>query len=561
MRDEVCISTTNRNFPGRSGTVDDAVGVAATMLAVAAGLVVFEQLPVQTVLPRSLPVIALSMAVALSVGSRVLVRLHRERRSRPDARPAERVIILGAGPEGQHLVRAMLSEPGSRYLPVALLDDDPAARRRRVSGIAVRGTQRNIAAIASRTRARLLVIACRDLDAASIQTVTRAAVDAGLGVIVLPPLGEVLQPEGGLAALRKLDITDLLGRQPVDIDVAAVAGYLTGRRVLVTGAGGSIGSELCRQIHRFEPGELLMLDRDESALHATQLSIYNHALLDSPNVILADIRDASTIADIFLARRPDVVFHAAALKHLPMLEQYPVEAWKTNVLGTRHVLDAARESGVAQFVNISTDKAANPTSVLGRSKRIGERLVADAAAQASGCFLSVRFGNVLGSRGSVLVTFAEQLAHGGPITVTHPEVTRFFMTIPEAVQLVIYAAAIGQPGEALVLDMGEPVRIVDVARQLMGIARRPVPIAYTGLRPGEKLHEQLFGDGEPDERPIHALVSHVPVPRLEPEHAVAVARSAGAATAMRELAPPGMSPQVQVMPRRTVEQPTYQRPA
>ena len=258
-----------------------------------------------------------------------------------------------------------------------------------------------------------------------------------------------------------------------------------------------------------------MLDRDESALHAVQLFIQGHALLDSDEVVLCDIRDSAALNQIFLQRRPEVVFHAAALKHLPMLEQYPAEAVKTNIHGTRIVLDAAKRAGVDKFVNISTDKAADPCSVLGYSKRIAERITAQRAETADGAFLSVRFGNVLGSRGSVLTSFAKQIAEGGPVTVTDPEVTRFFMTIEEACQLVIQAAAIGNPGEALVLDMGDAVRITDVAQQLIEQSGTPVEIIYTGLREGEKMHEDLFGSDEPqDLRPAHPMVSHVPVPKV-----------------------------------------------
>jgi FlaA1/EpsC-like NDP-sugar epimerase len=287
--------------------------------------------------------------------------------------------------------------------------------------------------------------------------------------------------------------------------------------VLVTGAGGSIGSELCRQISRYGLAELIMLDRDESALHAVQLSLTGRALLDGRDVVLCDIRDAEALNQIFLSRRPDVVFHAAALKHLPMLEQYPAEAVKTNVIGTQNVLAAAARADVELFVNISTDKAANPSSVLGYSKRIAERITAAYARSASGNYLSVRFGNVLGSRGSVLTTFAEQIASGGPITVTDPEITRYFMTIEEACQLVVQAGAIGRPGEALVLEMGEPVKILDVAHHLIRLAAQPVKVEFTGLRVGEKLHEELFGEHEPrDVRPWHPQVSHVPVVAIDP---------------------------------------------
>jgi FlaA1/EpsC-like NDP-sugar epimerase len=316
--------------------------------------------------------------------------------------------------------------------------------------------------------------------------------------------------------VRDLNLDGLLGRSPAHLDEAVISAQIAGRRVLVTGAGGSIGSEMCRQIHRFHPAALVMLDRDESALHAAQLSIYGRALLDKDDTVLADIRDACAMRRIFDACRPEVVIHAAALKHLPLLEKYPLEAWMTNVIGTWNVLCAASEVGVGTFVNISTDKAANPVSVLGYSKRVTERLTAHTARRVDGRFVSVRFGNVLGSRGSVLDAFSRQIADGGPVTVTHPDVTRFLMTIPEACQLVLQAAAIGTGGEALVLDMGVPVKIADVARLLICRAHRDdVEIVYTGLRAGEKLHEELFGSGEVrDYRPSHPLVSHVSVPPL-----------------------------------------------
>jgi FlaA1/EpsC-like NDP-sugar epimerase len=312
--------------------------------------------------------------------------------------------------------------------------------------------------------------------------------------------------------IRDVSEADLLGRHEIETDIESIAGYLTGKRVLVTGAGGSIGSELCRQIYRFAPAELMMLDRDESALHAVQLSIEGRALLDNPNLLLLDIRDQDLLSRLFRDHRPEVVFHAAALKHLVLLENHPAEALKSNVWGTQSVLEAAAAAGVERFVNISTDKAADPISVLGYSKRIAERLTAHMATKAEGTYLSVRFGNVLGSRGSMLGSFQAQAEAGGPITVTDPDVTRYFMTVQEAVQLVIQAAAIGRDGEALVLDMGAPVRIADVAQRIAAQAHRPVNIVYTGLRPGEKLHEDLLGADEPDERPVHPLISHVNVP-------------------------------------------------
>jgi FlaA1/EpsC-like NDP-sugar epimerase len=325
---------------------------------------------------------------------------------------------------------------------------------------------------------------------------------------------ELLDGEVDLDDIRTPEARDLLGRHHIETDLDVIAHYLRGRRVAITGAGGSIGAELCRQVAAFEPAELIMIDRDESALHAVQLSIEGRALLNTPSTVLLDIRDREGVRRLFEARRPEIVFHAAALKHLPLLEKYPVEALKTNVWGTLAVLEASAAAGVTRFVNISTDKAANPCSTLGYSKRVAEGLTAGIDAQADGRYLSVRFGNVLGSRGSVLTTFTSQLEAGGPLTVTDPDVTRFFMTVEEAVQLVVQAAGIGNGGEVLVLDMGQPVKIADVAEQLAHTVDPPCPITYVGLRPGEKLHEELFGDGEVPRLSSHPLIRSVAVPRL-----------------------------------------------
>jgi FlaA1/EpsC-like NDP-sugar epimerase len=410
----------------------------------------------------------------------------------------------------------LLRDPGSQYLPVGLLDDDPRKRHLRVEGVPVLGTRDELAAAVAGAGARTVIFAVANADAGLIRQVRRLALGAGAAFKVVPSVGELLGGALGATDVRDVNVGDLLGRHQIDTDLAAIAGYLKGKRVLVTGAGGSIGSELCRQLARYEPAELMMLDRDESALHAVQLSLSGRALLDSPDLILADLRDAAGITAIFAERRPEVVFHAAALKHLPLLEAHPGEAVKSNIWGTQTVLEASMAAGVERFVNISTDKAANPISVLGYSKRITERLTAYASSVADGTYLSVRFGNVLGSRGSVLTAFAAQIAEGEPLTVTHPEVTRYFMTVQEAVQLVIQAAAIGRGGEALVLEMGEPVRIAQVARQMAEQAGRPAEILYTGLRGGEKLHEELFGENEDDQRPLHPMISHVAVPPLSP---------------------------------------------
>jgi FlaA1/EpsC-like NDP-sugar epimerase len=374
-----------------------------------------------------------------------------------------------------------------------------------------------MARVAAQTGATVLVIAIARASGSAIRDLTAEAERCALTPKVVPSITELLNGSARIEGVRDPRISDLLGRRPVRTDVAAVADRFAGKRILVTGAGGSIGSELCRQLHQFSPAELIMLDRDESALHAVELALHGRALLDSDQTVLADIRDPHRVREVFGRFRPQIVFHAAALKHLPLLERYPAEAVKSNVMGTATVLAAAAEYEVESFVNISTDKAANPVSVLGYSKRIAERLTAHMASQAGGCYLSVRFGNVLGSRGSVLTTLSAQVESGGPVTVTHPEVTRYFMTADEAVQLVLQAAVVGRGSEVLILDMGVPVRIADIARRLAARSSQPVDIVFTGLRPGEKLAEDLLGQGEADHRPRHPLIQHASVPPLPPD--------------------------------------------
>ncbi len=466
--------------------------------------------------PLSAVLIGGVIALLIMISVRYIWRLVQEARRRPDPEEAERLLIYGAGDRGFGIVQDLLNDKGGRYVPVALIDDDPGKRRLSIRGIHVEGDRQMITLLAREYRATALLVAMTSVPAELIAEVLAIAdeIDPPLRVKVLSPLTHLF---GGADASQIQDLTeeDLLGRRRVETDVEGIAAYVRDKRVLVTGAGGSIGSELCRQLIRFNPEALLMLDRDESALHAVQLSIEGKALLDTPNMLLADLRDAPRIDEIFDLHRPHVVFHAAALKHLPLLESYPAEAVKSNVWGTWAVLDAAMKYGVDRFVNISTDKAADPTSVLGYSKRLAERLTAFAATTANtGTYVSVRFGNVLGSRGSVLHTFRSQVAGGGPVTLTHPDITRYFMLIPEAVQLVIQAGAIGSQGEVLVLDMGTPVKIADMANALIRRSRRPIEIVYTGLRDGEKLHEDLLGTTENDERPHHPLITHASVPAL-----------------------------------------------
>ncbi|MEQ8840696.1 MAG: nucleoside-diphosphate sugar epimerase/dehydratase [Acidimicrobiales bacterium] len=501
----------------RRGSLDEGLALArAVMVGCAVLLVVNNVVLSARVVPTSVVLAAAPAAFCAAGAARFLERLVLLRRSRGSATGATPVLVFGAGDGGVQVINSMLSDPEGRYAPVGFIDDDPAKRNLRVRGVPVLGDRDRLGSIAASTGAEMLVVAAPSITSDSLRDLSTRALAADLGLRIVPRVTELIDGRVGADDMRPVTEADLLGRHQIDTDIDAIAGYITGRRVLVTGAGGSIGSELCRQLHRFGPGALIMLDRDESALHAVQMAIEGRALLDNERLVVADIRDAERMKDVFLHHRPDVVFHTAALKHLPLLELHPAEAVKTNVRGTLNVLEAASVSGVDRFVNISTDKAADPTSVLGYTKRIAEQLTSWYAAREDGVYLSVRFGNVLGSRGSVLGAFERQVAEGGPITVTHPDVTRYFMTVTEAVQLVVQAGAVGLDGEALVLDMGEPVKIVDVARRLVAQADRPIDIVFTGLRPGEKLHEVLLGQAERDDRHAHPLISHCRVPAQAP---------------------------------------------
>ncbi len=499
------------------GSFEELLPLAGAVGVVAAAVTVLNALSPGRMVPLTAPLIAAPVVLVLAGTVRCAVRMavvhesHRLHRSR-----TTRALIVGAGETGRSLADSMRRDPSSVWEPVAFLDDDRKKRFLRHAGASVEGTSAQMTEVAQEVQADVLVIATPFISAETIGRLTADAQAIDLPVKIVPPLHEMI---GGArhTDLREVQPQDLLGRRPVATDLSTISTMLAGKRVLVTGAGGSIGSELCRQISTFAPSELVMLDRDESALHALLLSMDGTADLGKDNMVLADIRDAVRIDAVFARHRPEVVFHAAALKHVNMLEKAPDEAYKTNVLGTHNVLEAARRCGVERFVNISTDKAADPHNVLGMSKRVAEGLTAQQALTAGrGTWVSVRFGNVLATRGSVIHTFIAQIERGGPVTVTDPEVTRFFMTVSEAVQLVLQAAVVGDSGTALVLDMGEPVPIAQLARQLIEASGRDVEIEYTGLRPGEKLHEVLFAADESYRATDHQLITGVPVTPIDP---------------------------------------------
>ena len=517
----------------RYGSFDEVSALFVAVMVAAGGVLAVETIA-GAARPWLITVEVSLVAVAALGGVRYVGRRLIEQFSRPSPN-AQAVLIYGAGNAGGQLVVSLRNNPRSPYRPVGFVDDAPNKRNLQVRGVRVLGSGADLAAVAAASGVELVVLAIPSADARTTTELARRVRAAGLPVRTLPSLAEL--GDDGISGhqIRHIDEVDLLGRRQVDTDLDAIAGYITGRKVLVTGAGGSIGSELCRQLWRFTPAHLVMLDRDESALHSVQMSIEGRALLDSRDLVVADIRDADRMHEVFTEHRPDVVFHAAALKHLPLLEMHPEEGIKSNVFGTLNVLNAARAVGAARFVNISTDKAANPTSILGHTKRLAERLTAHAAYETCRPYLSVRFGNVLGSRGSVVPAFKAMIEAGGPVTVTDPDVTRYFMSIPEAVQLVIQAGAIGGPGEVLILDMGTPVRIADVAVRLIEASGRPIEIIYTGLRPGEKLHEDLIDLSEIGRAHTHPLVTHtVGVPISEQDLDTAISsfapRKAAAST-------------------------------
>jgi FlaA1/EpsC-like NDP-sugar epimerase len=428
-----------------------------------------------------------------------VIELFDRRPSRRRQGGGVRCLIIGAGEAGRSLARDLRRTPEFGLVPVGFLDDNPAKVRRRVAGLKVFGATGDLSAVAERHRVAAVIVAIPSLRPREIRRLAVQAAAAGLAVRYLPSFGAALERDARISDLRRLRVDRLLGRDEVQVVRRGSRATVAGKRVLVTGAGGSIGSELCRQIAAFDPEALYLLDHDESNLHRLQLQIQGEALLDSDELLIADVRDQGRIDQIFRDLRPQVVFHAAAHKHLPLLERHPCEGVKSNVLGTLNLVRAAVAHEAERFILISTDKAADPISVLGVTKRVAEMIVQAHQGRGTTRMASVRFGNVLGSRGSLLSVLSEQIESGEDVTVTHPDVTRFFMTVEEAVGLVVEAAGMARAGEVFVLEMGEPVRIVDLVHNYAAqihVDPGDLTIRYTGLRPGEKLNETLFSVGE-----------------------------------------------------------------
>ncbi len=446
------------------------------------------------------------------VGMRATRRVYgeaRERKLRVSGRTHARVLLIGAGQAGVLVAREIASRPDLALHPVGFLDDDKSKLGAHIMGLPVLGSTAQLVAIAERKHVEKVLITIANASGPDIRRITLACREAGLETKIIPGIYEIVGERVNLSRIREVAIEDLLGREPVQLDEQQVNSSISGQVVVVTGAGGSIGSELCRQVCRFVPAKLVLVERFENAL----FEIHRELLATFPNVCLepriADVTDASRMEQIFSEGRPSIVFHAAAHKHVPMMECNPGEAVKNNVGGTRTVADLAHKYGVDRFVMISTDKAVNPTSVMGATKRVAEIYVQALANRSKTRFVTVRFGNVLGSNGSVIPIFKQQIAAGGPVLVTHPDMKRYFMTIPEASQLVLQAGAMGQGGEIFILDMGEPVKIVDLARDLISLSGfRPdeVPIEFSGVRPGEKLFEELSTDTEHADKTKHPKI-------------------------------------------------------
>lgn len=500
---------------GLYGLIWRQVGIEEARRLLAAGLLmclvsavvrlIFDRVPLELV------VLGPVVATLLTGMSRFRSRLFAFQRGTPSS-SGRRLLVIGAGRTGVNLVRDLLSNPQFGSVPVAIVDDDPSLTGRSVKGVPVIGSIAQLPTIARHWSVEQVVLAIPSANQELVQRAAAVADELGAPLRVVPAVHELVAGVSPVRQVRKTRVEDLLGRSQVETDLDAVERLIAGRTVLLTGAGGSIGSELARQIARFSPRQLLMLDHDETHLFDATLSVDENRR-DLCSEVLADIRDAASVRGVFAQHRPDVVFHAAAHKHVPILEKYPLEGIATNVFGTLNLLESATEFETDRFVLISTDKAVRPRSVLGATKRLAEQLL-EAHVHPRGRYCAVRFGNVLGSRGSVVPTFERQIATGGPLTVTDPDMTRYFMSIVEAVQLVLQAAVFTDDNDLFMLEMGQPVKIMDLAHlmiRLSGHTTSEIPIRVTGARPGEKQCEELHTHSE-----VLVPTAHPSIERLLP---------------------------------------------
>jgi FlaA1/EpsC-like NDP-sugar epimerase len=501
-----------------------AISVFAASVVNAILYFVLRYLPfIDFTVPRSIPFIDAMLTFLAIGGTRISARLleYWSRRGMPSGK---RALIIGAGDAGVLIAREIQSSVQLDLDPVGFIDDDPAKQGVKIHGLTVLGQSEDVPKIVQDYKVTQAIIAMPAAPGKAVRRIVGLCVEAGVDTKTIPGVYEMLSGRVRLSQIRDVDIEDLLRREPVKIETLDVTNMVQGKRVLITGAGGSIGSELCRQMAEHGASELILLGHGEYSIFRItnelarragsprQLAESPAGVQDPPKIhpLIADIRDQRRLDAIFDQHRPHIVFHAAAHKHVPLMERNLEEAVSNNIAGTRCLIEAAENSEVERFVLISTDKAVNPISNMGVTKRVAEMLIEAAAARSKGVFVAVRFGNVLDSRGSVVGIFRQQIARGGPVTVTHRDMRRYFMTIPEAVQLVMQAAAIGEGGEIFVLDMGEPVAIEELAHDMIRLSGlevgRDIDIEYCGIRPGEKLFEELFAEGEEHDRTKHEKI-------------------------------------------------------
>ena len=498
-----------------------AYGVA--LASVLADVAVYLISPVPSVkLPRGIAALDVLLTLALIAGSRLLARTLMERPTKGIVARGKEVLVVGAGDAGQLVIRELQRNPQLGYTPIGLIDDDRRKKNLRIHGVRVLGTTDDLPHILRDNRPDEVLIAIPGASGEARQRVVNITREGNVPVKTLPGLYELITGDSDLAAqIRPVQVEDVLGREPVEVDLRATAAYVRDQTVLVTGAGGSIGSELCRQIAKLGPQRLVLVDQGETALFEIERELVDERGFTASVPVLGDCKNRTKMRQVFDRYRPAVVFHAAAYKHVPLMEANPLECVRNNVLATRTVADIAVEFGAHRFVLVSTDKALNPAALYGQSKAVCEWIVEaygtrdDVATR----FVAVRFGNVLGSAGSVVSIFRRQIAKGGPVTVTHPDMTRFFMTTQEAASLVVQAGAIGGRGDVFVLDMGEPVRIIDLAMQMIRLSgkepERDIDIDVVGARPGEKLHEELWGEGETAVATSHPKIMRVSGPIVD----------------------------------------------
>ncbi|BDH60658.1 UDP-N-acetylglucosamine 4,6-dehydratase [Lysinibacillus sp. PLM2] len=452
-----------------------------------------------------------SLHIIMIGGSRFILRLLHDKESLNNTDNLKRILIVGAGQGGTILIRNLKHNPNTDFIPIGFIDDDLNKQNLKLMNVTVLGTTNDIPKIVEKNKIDEIIIAIPSLGKFGIRSIYNRCAKANIKVKIMPKIEDVITGNISVNDIKEVNIEDLLGREEVKLDMISISKNLTEKVILVTGAGGSIGSEICRQVLSFKPKKLILLGHGENSIYTINLELKEKYIESKSEIIpvIADVQDRKRIFEIIQYYQPDVIYHAAAHKHVPLMEENPIEAVKNNIFGTKNVAEAAHEFRVRNFVLISTDKAVNPTNVMGSTKRIAEMVIQNLARNSLTTFAAVRFGNVLGSRGSVVPRFKSQIANGGPVTVTHPDMTRYFMTIPEASRLVLQAGALAVGGEVFVLDMGEPVKIVDLAKNLInlsGFKEDEIKIEFSGIRPGEKMYEELLNEKEIQKEHIYPKI-------------------------------------------------------